>query len=141
MEQLKQKAIKRMIYLLIAALILSIAYFIFSRQQLNAISKGFITGLYFSLLGLSLIFIVKTALSLRSKEALKTHFIKESDERKILILQKTSRTSMVIYAVSLGIATCVAFFISNLVFYTLFGVILYMAVVKVVLKLFYTYKY
>ncbi len=141
MEHLKQKAIKRIVLLSIAVFGLSIAYFIITKQNLNAISKGFITGLYISLLGLSLFFIVKTAFFLRSKEALKTHFIKETDERKALILQKTSRMSMIVYSVSLGLATCIAFFYNDVVFYTLFGVMLFMAIIKVILKIFYSQKY
>lgn len=141
MEQLKQKAINRIVRLFIAVFGLSVAYFFITKQNLDAISKGFITGLYISLLGLSLFFIVKTALSLRSKEALKTHFIKETDERKALILQKTSRMSMIVYSISLGLATCIAFFYNDVVFYTLFGVMLFMAIIKVILKIFYSQKY
>jgi hypothetical protein len=141
MDQLKQKANKRITLLLIIAAVLSLSYFIIAKQSLASASMGFITGLYISLLGICVVLISKTALSMRSKEALKTHFIKESDERKILILQKTSRTAMLIYALSLGIATCISFFINDLVFYTLFATMLYMAVVKVALKLFYTLRY
>ncbi len=135
---LKSKATKRMVMHIAIALVIVIGYLLVSSKVTDDAGSGFILGFSIGLLGLDLILLTKLVIAMRNETALKQLFIKEADERGILIREKTSRYSMVVYSVVLGIACVVSFFVNDVVFLTLFCVMIGMAFVKLVLKAYFT---
>lgn len=141
MEDYKGKINRRMAFMAMSGVLIVILYWV-AKQTLEAPKQiGFITGLCIALEALILGYLAKLFLSSRSASGLKKLAISEGDERKALIAQKTSRAGIVIYAVGIGIATIAAFFINETVFMTLMGVLTFMALIKIILRVYFQRKY
>ena len=85
--------------------------------------------------------LIVTPLSLQSPEAAKSRYIKENDERKHMIQQKTGSLGFQITGVGLGFAAVIAGFFDQTVFFTLMGALLFLVIVKVSLRLIFERKY
>lgn len=103
--------------------------------------EEFAAGAFIGLIANVLIHIAKTASYLRSDAALEERYIKENDERKRLIMQKTGSVGFQISGIGLGFAAVVAAFFDLTVFFTLMGAILFLLAVKLSLWLYYERKY
>ncbi|WP_041140047.1 hypothetical protein [Beduini massiliensis] len=79
--------------------------------------------------------------SYRNDERLKMLYIKEHDERKILIKSKMAMSTLFISIGLLGIATLIAVYINQTVAFTLISVIYGMGIILCILKVYYAKKY
>jgi len=141
MDEYKSKINRRMTFMAVCSVLIVILY-LSAKQVIEAPNQiGFVTGLCIALEVLILGYLTKLFFSSRSENGLKKLAVSEGDERKALILQKTSRVGIVIYAVGLGLATVVASFINETVFMTLMGVLTFMALIKIILRVYFQRKY
>jgi len=103
--------------------------------------RGFTSG---ALSGITLFLMIRlavAAVSLRSPEALRSRYIKENDERKQMIYQKTGSLGFQIAGVGLGFAAVIAGFFDQTVFFTLIMALLFLVLVKASLRLYFGRKY
>lgn len=101
---------------------------------------SFILG---ALMGIQLIVIVLMFLyysALKDETKLKKMYIKETDERQQLIRLKAGSTGIVIITAGLLLTMAISGYYSKVVFFTLLGVVAFMAVVALLLKLYYNKK-
>lgn len=150
METFRQKLKARVIGLAAVILAMNIVYlalavfgeklFILSGvipEHMRAFTSGAISGLTLFLV----IRLIVAAVSLRSPEAVKSRYIKENDERKQMIHQKTGSLGFQIAGVGLGFAAVVAGFFDETIFFTLLCALLFLALVKASLRLYFGRKY
>ena len=102
---------------------------------------GFRTGFCISIVGVMIIKAAVFAKALRSGKKLKELYIKETDERTVLIGQKTSAASFSITTLSLAVAAVVSSFFSITVLYTLICAIFFICLVQVGFHFYYSRKY
>lgn len=150
MEPFRQKLKARVIWLAAAILGMNLVYLalLWWGDALFLVSgsipdymKGFTTG---ALSGLSLFLMIRliiAAVSLRSDDAAKSRYIKESDERKHMIQQKTGSLGFQVSGVGLGFGAVIAGLFSQTVFFTLLGALLFLVLVKASLRLIFERKY
>lgn len=146
METFKKKVRMRIAWLLSTIIVFAAAFIalLFLRKSLPAISgyaQGFATGVFMGLIGLLLLHVIRNFSFLRSEEALKAQYVKEHDERALLIMQKTGSLGFQIAGGGLGFAAIMAGFLDQTVFLTLSGALAFIALVKLSLKLYFTKKY
>ena len=102
---------------------------------------GFHFGLFTSIVAMLGALIVKYTLALRSDEKLRALYISETDERKRFIAEKTGGIGYAIVAMSLGLACIVSVYFSPAVFWTLFVVLMFVGLVKLVVMAYCKLKY
>jgi hypothetical protein len=78
--------------------------------------------------------------ALRSEDYLQKLYIKETDERNILIQTKTGGSAMVIIIAALTVGIIISAFFSETVLFTLVAVFLFIALVVLLLKIYYNHK-
>ncbi|MGI6108475.1 MAG: hypothetical protein ACOYB8_01345 [Eubacteriaceae bacterium] len=89
----------------------------------------------------ALVFIIKSILALRNARKLEDLYIEEKDERREQIFNSVGRTSLVVILYVLSLAMLVSGFYNATVFKTLQVVVIGIALVSVILKLYYSHKY
>ena len=107
----------------------------------NAFLAGFRTGFCTSLIGFAVVKIIVLSRALKDEKKLKAMYIRETDERNLLIEQKTSTASFAVTIMGLGVACVIVSFFSRPILYTLICVILFVSIVKVAFSIYYSKKY
>ena len=107
----------------------------------NAFLAGFRTGFCTSLIGYAVVKIIVLSRALKDEKKLKAMYIRETDERNLLIEQKTSTASFAVTIMGLGVACVIVSFFSRPILYTLICVILFVSIVKVAFSIYYSKKY
>jgi len=150
METFRQKLKARVIGLAAVILMMNIVYLVLLvfGDRLSILPgvipeymRAFTSG---ALSGLSLFLVIRliiAAVSLRSPEAVKSRYIKENDERKNMIANKTGSLGFQIVGVGLGFAAVIAGFFDQTVFFTLITALLFLVLVKAALRVYFSRKY
>ncbi len=107
----------------------------------GAFMAGFRTGFCTSLIGYAVVKIIVLSRALKDEKKLKAMYIRETDERNLLIEQKTSTASFAVTIMGLGVACVIVSFFSRPILYTLICVILFVSIVKVAFSIYYSKKY
>jgi len=102
---------------------------------------GFQVGIFFALQIMMLVYITKYAKSLKNEDLLKKLYIEENDERKKLIQDKIGGVGFNFTLGVIATATVIAGFFHQIVFATLFGVLIFTVLVKGLLKIYYRKKF
>lgn len=97
----------------------------------------FVMGMLIGLEFLAIFFIFRYAFALKDEKKLKEMYIKENDEREKVLRQKSGGTIILILLATLIIALGISVFFNIIVFYTLYAVLMFMALTAVVVKLIY----
>ncbi len=142
MERFKNKIRKRTTLMSVVIMGILVTYFVLSlyKGSLPVIPdfiRGFHTGAFIGVELTFVFFISKYIDSLRKEEALKKLYIEENDERTIMIMQKSGAIGMVICMIGLAIGTIVAGFINTTVFFTLLAALIFIALVRGFIKVYY----
>lgn len=103
--------------------------------------RGFQTGVFIGLQLFMVIFITKYRKAIKSEDSLKKLYIEENDERKKLIRDKIGGTGLNFIIGSAAAAVVISGFFSETVFITLLAVLMFIAMVKGFLKLYYRNKF
>lgn len=101
---------------------------------------GFILGLIISTELIALIHFRKYAAALKDEAALRQLYIMETDERHQFIKAKIGGTGINIILACLAVSTIITGFLNQLIFLSLFFTLLFCALVKGSLKLYYKNK-
>lgn len=142
MDKFKKRVKLRVIGLMVIFLSLIGSYFslFLNQDKLSYMPErimSFNSGVLFSIGILLLIGIFKNLRSMKNEKDLKKLYIKENDERIIMIMQKTGAIGINICILGLGFATMIAGFFNEVVFFTLLGTTLFTAIVKGMFKIYY----
>ncbi len=143
MDKFKRKIRVRIIWLLAIFICIALLYFALALSKGTVIPdfiRGFHTGAFAGIEAGILIVIVKYIVSARKEESLKKLFIEENDERRLMIMQKSGAWGMTACILGLAVAAVVAGFFDQTVFFSLLGALIYTAVVKGFLKIYYYRK-
>ena len=150
METFRQKLKARVIGLAVVIIAMNLIYLVllvsgdrlaFMPRMIPDGMKEFTMGAMSGLTLFLAIRLITTAVTLRSEEAVKSRYIRENDERKHMIQQKTGSLGFQIAGVGLGFAAVVAGFFDQTVFFTLIMSLLFLVLVKAALRLYFARKY
>ncbi|MFW5981072.1 MAG: hypothetical protein ACOCRU_00690 [bacterium] len=149
MEKFKKKIKKRIIIQLLTIIIIAAVYFIlhYNKDSIagdpNNVSfvQGFQTGLFIAVLAVSLNYIIKYFLAVKNEEKLKDIYISENDERTIMINQKTDSFSMQLSLILLVLASIIAGFYNQVVFFSLVATIVFLGLIRLFSYLYFNHKY
>lgn len=109
-------------------------------QHAYSFARGFQSGLFSAWAVIMIYGIVKNIQALRSEKALKKMYIKEHDERTVLVYQKAKSASFTISILSIMLAAVVAGFYNITAFLSLLGVLVLMGIVGCGAKIFFQKK-
>jgi hypothetical protein len=130
--------------LVIAFIVLTIMYGRMAAdgsENLADMIRGFQVGIFLGLQLAILVMAVKYMRALKNDIELKKLYVEENDERTKLIQDKIGGTGFNFIIGSIAAATVIAGFLSQIVFITLLGVLLFIVLVKGSLKLYYRNKF
>lgn len=102
---------------------------------------GFRTGFSSSLIGYAIVRAVICARTLKDEKKLKALYIKETDERNLMIAQKASSASFLVTIIGLAVGCVIASFFSKLVLMVLAIVIVFVAAVQIGFYIYFSKKY
>jgi len=145
MEQFKKKLIVQQRYLSFGLLGL-IAVFVFSLHHESAPSAighfigGFQTGISITLAGAFLFLLYRTLAAIKDSDKLRKLYIFETDERILLIRQKSGSAGMNIVMYGLIIGAFIAGNFNDIVCLTLLGACIFVGLVRGFFKLYYRIK-
>jgi len=145
MEQFKRKLIMQLNFL-VAGVIGLIFVFIFGLTHESAPSaighfiEGVQTGILLAATGVLAAFIHRTLIAIKNSDKLKKLYISETDERILLIRQKSGSVGMNIVMYGLTIGAFIAGNFNDIVFFTLLGACLFVGLVRGFFKLYYRAK-
>lgn len=108
---------------------------------LQGFIEGFQVGSIVALFGALIFFIIRNIIAIKNPERLKKLYISETDERKLLIKQKSGSVGMNIIMYGLAAGTAISGNINDIVFFSLLGACMFVTLVRVSLKLYYRNKY
>ncbi len=144
MEEFKKRLKVRIILLSIglivfiaANIVLSLSLGQWREAAFQSFVNGFQTGLGAFFFVLLVLFIIQYAQSVRSEVKLKQLYIEETDERKLLIYQKSGAIGMNAAIIGLAGASILSGYFNTTVFITLLSACLFVSVIRGVLKLYY----
>lgn len=145
MSKFKQKLRMRIILSLLAAVgaaavFFTIYYATGGMGKLPDFIQGFQVGIFTAVEIVSVLQALFTLLALRNEEKMKKLYIKETDERTILITQKSGSSSFLILTFGLLLATITAGFFSETVFFTLLAAVAFIELVRILAALYYKRK-
>ncbi len=109
-------------------------------NDMNDFVRGYQLGFFLGIEGVLIFYIIKCQKALNNEEELEALYIKEHDERELLISQKASSLTVVMMLIGLGISTVISGFFSSTTFLTLVVVTFVFACVMVGTKLYYRKK-
>lgn len=112
-----------------------------SNVHIEEYINGFQVGIFLSVEIRILYRIIKYRKALNDEEELKKLYIKENDERAKLIRDKIGGDGFLFSVGMVAIGTVIAGFFNETVFFTLFAVTVFMAMILASLKLYYNNKY
>lgn len=110
-------------------------------EFLRGFAEGFQTGIIAVTLLLPAFFIFRNTFAMRDPERLKRLYISETDERKLMIMQKSGSDGMNVIMYGLAVGAAVAGNFNDTVFFTLLGACLFVTLVRGIMKLYYNLKY
>ena len=102
---------------------------------------GFRSGFCVSIIGFVVVNAIICARVLKDEKKLKALYIKETDERNLMIAQKTSSASFAVTIMGLAVACVVVSFFSRPILYTLVCIIFFIVIVQFGFKLYFSRKY
>ena len=106
--------------------------------------KAFMYGVNAGLLAVVIILTVRSAIlyiaALRHEDKLKDLYVFEHDERRLYKQSKMGGTAVQLLLMGLATAMVVSEFFNQTVFFTLLGAVLFVAAVKLALKIYYDIK-
>ena len=102
---------------------------------------GFQAGLVTALLACGIFLLIRNGMFLKNPEQLKKLYIAETDERTLLIRQKSGSVGMNFTLYGLAVGAAVAANLNVTAFFTLLGATFFVALVRLALKLYYRNKY
>lgn len=145
MEQFK-RSLKVRIRLMSVVILICVAIVVVSRfVEIGQIESEFISGFQLGLfIGIEAIFVskmVKYRRALADEELLKKLYVEETDERRVFIATKTATLSFHVVLSAIGVASIVAGFFDMTVFITLLGVLVFVALTKLVMKVYHRHKF
>ncbi len=146
MKNFKAEVHKRILlrrFLLAGIIVIDVLLNVF-RDQFSNVSDyalGYQTGVLIGLMILLSINLYMYERSYRNEDRLKILYIKEHDERKVLIKSKMAMGTLFISIGLLGVATMIAVYINQTVAFTLISVIYGMGIILCILKVYYSKKY
>jgi len=113
--------------------------FYFPRMSENPVYH-FVTGMLAGLIPVLIVMTLKNRRVMKDDARLREMHIKENDERLLMIKQKAGSAFLPISAIGLGAAATVSLYFDQTIFFTLLGAMIFMALVKIILRLYYTRK-
>lgn len=145
MDSFKRKIRYRILFLLILLVGLIAVYLILFLNQdylLKPSSEiiNFHGGALCSFGFLLILNILRSIKALKDEKELKKLYIKENDERAIMIMQKTGAVGINICILGFALATIVAGYFNEITFFTLLGATLFVSTIKVLFKIYYHRK-
>lgn len=99
--------------------------------------RGFQLGIFSAMVGATVVRILVYNAALRNETKLRKLHIEETDERNQLIALKAGGFASLVELIVSVLATLVAGFFSNTVFFTLLGVVLFIVFLRLITKLVY----
>ncbi len=146
MKNFKAEVRKRILlrrFLLVGIIIIDILLNIFRDRFTNIpdFAFGYQIGVLIGLIILLSINLYMYERAYRNEDRLKMLYIKEHDERKVLIKSKMAMGTLFISIALLGIATLIAIYINQTVALTLISVIYGMGIILGILKVYFAKKY
>lgn len=146
MKNFKAEVRKRILlrrFLLVGIIIIDILLNIFRDRFTNIpdFAFGYQIGVLIGLIILLSINLYMYERAYRNEDRLKMLYIKEHDERKVLIKSKMAMGTLFISIGLLGVATMIAVYINQTVAFTLISVIYGMGIILCILKVYYSKKY
>ncbi|NRD79022.1 hypothetical protein HPT25_16800 [Bacillus sp. BRMEA1] len=112
-----------------------------NQNNASDFSRGVQVGIFIGISLMVFYYIGKLRNTLKNEALLKKLYVEENDERKILIQQKTGRTTTIIVGFSIAIAIIIAGFYNIVVLITLLVTGFYLGVIKNIVKYYYNRKY
>ncbi|HAS74522.1 MAG TPA: hypothetical protein DCS67_10290 [Clostridiales bacterium UBA8960] len=100
-------------------------------------SIHFTIGFFVGIQLLVIIGMFKTQSALRDDAKLRALYIKEHDERTLSIEEKIGGPGINLIIAALGLATIIAIYLNQTVFFTLLSTLIFTVIVKAALKLYY----
>lgn len=102
--------------------------------------NGFISGVSSAFVMLALLGLVKNLQALRDNEKLRAMYIKEHDERTMEIWKRSAANAYWFQTMGILLAAVVAGYFSPIAFLCIAGCLIYMCVVRLILKVYYSKK-
>jgi len=145
MEQFKRKLIVQQRYLATGFIVLIIVFLFRLNHQrtpsdIGHFIDGFQTGVSIALAGVFLFFFYRTLAAIRNVDKLRKLYISETDERILLIRQKSGSAGMNMVMYGLTIGAFIAGNFNDTVCLTLLGACLFVGLVRGFFKLYYRAK-
>ena len=142
MDNFKRKIRSRTVFLIILFVSLIAIYLILFLNQDKLLNSSndiinFHGGVLSSFGILLILDIFRYLRAIKDDKKLRKLYIKEHDERAIMIMQKTGAAGINICIIGLGLATIVAGYFNELIFFTLLGATLFVALIKGLFKIYY----
>ena len=109
-------------------------------EGMQGFVSGFVTGLFTVAQVVLIMSFIRYRAALKNEDKRKALYIEEHDERKLAIRSKMGGTATQIILFGLLAGTIAAGYYNQTVFFTLLGALLFSALVKAVLKAYYTRK-
>lgn len=109
-------------------------------EEIRLFMTGMNAGLFAAVIGVLVVTAVRYNAARRDEEKRKALYIYENDERRLLIKSKMGGDAIQLLMMALVVATFVAEFFSQTVFFTLLAVLLFTAAVKALFLLVYSKK-
>jgi hypothetical protein len=141
-KTIKQRVIISRIYLVCLMLITMVPRIFFDEYAALADTHAFAfsIGAMVGVGGLVIVLLWKYGRALKNEDYLRKLYIKETDERNVLIRTKTGGSAVMIIIAGLIVGIIGSTFFSKTVFYTLIAVFVFIALVHLVLKIYYNKK-
>lgn len=142
MDKFKTKIRNRILLLIILFISLIAVYLVLflNQDKLPKDSNNIVNfhGGVLTSFGILLVFNIFTNLkAMKDENELKRLYIKENDERSIMIMQKTGAIGINICIVGFAAATIIAGYFNELIFFTLLGATLFVSLIKGLFKVYY----
>lgn len=145
MDNYKERIRYRILFLVVLLVSLIALYLILLLNQDNLLKASseiisFHGGVLSSFSVLLILNIFRNLKAIKNESELKKLYIKENDERAIMILQKTGAVGINICIGGFAIATIVAGYFNEIAFFTLLGSTLFVSLIKALFKVYYNIK-
>lgn len=127
--------------------VLLVVYFVvgimvhFVLSDVNDIGNDFLMGLFMGLCILALVYLLKSRKAINDETKLRELYIRENDERKMMIKQRMCQSSLVVIIIGLMFAISIAVYIHLIVAYTLMITAFVMMFIVLGFKIYYSRKY
>jgi hypothetical protein len=142
MEAYRKKLKTRFVVYVILSVIMGVmTAFVLTDVNGNSLICGYRFGFCFSVTIICIVNSVNIKQALSLEEQLKKKYIFETDERTIMIKQKASSFLSSFSYMFIAFAAIISSFFSETVFYTLVGVVLFLAITQIAIVVYCKIKY